>query len=537
MARLTGDCSKTLLALVAFVQAGCTATHRYYPDDDAGDLGGSPSTGGGSSLGGKSSTESASSLGGSQSAVGGSSSSGAGTIGQTAGGSSPSSSVVTLGGAVSTGTAGASNLGGNVPIGGTDIIATGGTTATFNSVSGGATAAGGISATGSASTTGGVSATGGMTAAGGLLSTNTAGTSGGAATGGASAAGGTHATGGATACSTNYQSDSLNCGSCGHSCLGGACVAGQCGSIDVTATGNSYGVALFGIDNQNLYYAQAQGGAVYASAPTSISKGATNGTGSPLVAGLFYANYYGPIGGTLFWTITPYQSSTTTAYSCDVSNCVEPTSGWKSGTGGAIRYHSLAPTHFATLEPPGTVTSIQWWDNYGIALNSYPVTNFGNSAMAAGDYVYWLEKKVDSQNAFVSASLNSVNYNTFGQAQLAGGMTKTTAILDVNEQSVLLYDSDSGDLLRVPLPLGLGNNTPTTLTNLGASGLPSATEDSNGVYVIDSQGTLSKCSASDCTNTTHILANAQVSASPIFQDSLALYWSHSSPNAIERLAK
>jgi hypothetical protein len=247
-----------------------------------------------------------------------------------------------------------------------------------------------------------------------------------------------------------------------------------------------------------------------------------------------------PISGTLLWTITPYQSSTTTGYRCDISNCVEPTGGWKSGIGFPFRYNTIAPTHFATLEPPNSGTSIQWWDNNGIALNSFSVTNAENvynSQMAAGDYAYWLGKKLDSQNAFVSASLFSVNYNTFGHAQLAGGMTKGTAILDVNELSILLYDSDSGDLLRVPLPLGLGNNAPTILTNLGASGGPSATEDSNAVYFIDSQGTFSKCSVSDCANTTHVIANAQGSASPIFQDSLALYWSHSGPNAIERLAK
>jgi len=448
-------------------------------------------------------------------------------------------------------------VGGNAPAGGSAVIPTtggntianGGSTPVTSLSTGGSTGAGGTVSTGGMTTSvvssGGTVATGGQSTTGGVATGGTSATGGASATGGTSAAGGTptggmSSTGGMTACSTNLESDSSNCGSCGHDCLGGACVSGRCSPAAMMTSGSAANwVNLFGLDDSNLYYQQAGGTAVGISSAWRISKEATDGTGTSLITGLAYATYHGPIGGTLFWTITPYMSSTTTGYLCDASNCVVPTSGWKSSIGFTFNYHSIVPTHYATLEPPSTATLIQWWDNSGFAIRDFPVTdavNSPHSIMAAGDYYYWLGKNLDAQNNFVSASLYCVKYSTGGMAQLAGGMTASTEIVDANEQSVLLFDPGSGNLLRVPLPLGLGNNAPIALTNVGNE-RPSATEDSNFVYWIDSQGTMAKCSAANCAPTSVIVANAQNSASPLFQDSRALYWSHSGPDAIERLAK
>jgi hypothetical protein len=163
-------------------------------------------------------------------------------------------------------------------------------------------------------------------------------------------------------------------------------------------------------------------------------------------------------------------------------------------------------------------------------------TRYVQSIIAAGNFVYWIRQTIDTNNKFVSASLFSVNYLTLSLAQLAGSITQNTMILDASAQSVLLFDGSAGNILRVPLPLGIGNNAPAFLTT-AASASAAATEDSSAVYILDGSGTLSKCSPSNCAATTQVLANGQNSPSKLFQDSKALYWSHSNPSAIERLSK
>jgi hypothetical protein len=188
MARLTGYCSTTFLVLLASVQTGCSATHRVYPDDDAGETsaggalstGGSTATGGASSIGGASSTGAASSLGGSSAAGGGFSG------GLSSAGGTSASTGASLGGAA----------------------ATGGTAATTNASLGGASAGGAAAAGGAATAAGGTSAiASSATVTAGSTSVSTGGAN--AGTGGASPA-----TGGASACSKATDctnTDPINC--------------------------------------------------------------------------------------------------------------------------------------------------------------------------------------------------------------------------------------------------------------------------------------------------------------------------------------
>jgi hypothetical protein len=304
---------------------------------------------------------------------------------------------------------------------------------------------------------------------------------------------------------------------------------------------------LFGIDDQYLYFRFTDSGAVGFTGAARISKTATKGTGTILIDGRSYSTFYGPVSGELIWLSTPYMSNNTTAYQCDVRNCAEPSAGWRAGIGPAIGFTSEAPTHFATIESCAPATCINWWSSTGLSFQTYEYTTISKdvpSRMAAGDYVYWIGKKLDVDGNFVTASLYRVEPQTLSRAQLAGGITESVSIVDVNEQSVLLYDRDATSLLRVPLPLGLGNGAPAALTIItGGQPLanpPSATEDAGAVYWIDQEGTLSKCSPSDCVSTTKVLANAQNDPSPLFQDSAALYWSHSNygeADSLVRLAK
>lgn len=86
---------------------------------------------------------------------------------------------------------------------------------------------------GSGGVGGGSGGTGGTGATGGSAG-STGGVSGAGATGGASGAGGGPSDAGDASdapdanCGANLQTDALNCGACGHSCLGGQCQGGKC---------------------------------------------------------------------------------------------------------------------------------------------------------------------------------------------------------------------------------------------------------------------------------------------------------------------
>ncbi|MGB8294984.1 MAG: hypothetical protein WCG85_06120 [Polyangia bacterium] len=67
--------------------------------------------------------------------------------------------------------------------------------------------------------------------------------------------------------------------------------------------------------------------------------------------------------------------------------------------------------------------------------------------------------------------------------------------------------------------------------------LQAATEVPNGIYWLDTAGTLSRCAASNCTGTQTVLAIGQSEAYTLYQDATALYWGRSGPNQVVWLAK
>jgi hypothetical protein len=56
----------------------------------------------------------------------------------------------------------------------------------------------------------------------------------------------------ATGCETDLDNDKLNCGACGHSCLGGACKVGKCQPVQIASTSQPSGLA---VDKTHVYFA------------------------------------------------------------------------------------------------------------------------------------------------------------------------------------------------------------------------------------------------------------------------------------------
>jgi len=341
----------------------------------------------------------------------------------------------------------------------------------------------------------------------------------------------------------NPQSDPGNCGSCGHNCLGGTCIAGQCqaGVVFNPATRPS----VFGLDSSFLYYQveipPTQPGNYSSADAYQVNKTALGSGGSRVLVGASYQAYEGIIGTKMFTTVY-YDQST-----CDIGSCAA-TMARLPGSGGRmslIPFRSPSPQYFAVFDALAASSSLSftWYTTANAVVNTYSESFEGTSAtysypsiIAFGDFVYWLRSKSDG--ATTDTSLFTVSVSNLTPAYLASSVSSSMQIIDANAHSLLLLDG-AGSIYRVPLPTGLGVNSPQPVTTLSSniSGIAYATEDTAGVFFFDPDGTLYHCDPLNCNATRSILANAQSPTGPIYQDASALYWANSTPFAVMRLAK
>jgi hypothetical protein len=98
-------------------------------------------------------------------------------------------------------------------------------------------------------------------------------------------------------CDMDVVGDPLNCGACGHSCLGGSCVSGACQPVTLAPTNGSVGIA---IDSTFIYWADIDAGAI-----RKVSKALTQqGIPSSVVSGLTAQRVQGVAsdGSYIYWT-------------------------------------------------------------------------------------------------------------------------------------------------------------------------------------------------------------------------------------------
>jgi hypothetical protein len=285
------------------------------------------------------------------------------------------------------------------------------------------------------------------------------------------------------------------------------------------------------VDSTHVYYTSSNV-QLFREPKTDLS-----GTGTSLVGSNYYSNY-SVVGGTLYWNVTP------TIYYCTAGNC-SSTQNTATTEGNVIANVGANTSHVAVWYTSNTNSScssasfcLDWLNADSSIYTQYsdsyiPSTSGGSetytSFTTAGNLVYWIANEYNSASAFVKGTLFSASTS---RAQLAGGLSENMTILDVNDASVILSDA-SGNLFRVPLPLGLGTQSPQSI---GVTGV-AAVEDAGNLYWIDSQGTVYQCTSSSCASTTVVRANGQASAARMRQDSTTLYWGRANPSQVMKMAK
>jgi hypothetical protein len=348
-----------------------------------------------------------------------------------------------------------------------------------------------------------------------------------------------------TTCGTscvNLATDPKNCGTCGHDCLGGACITGHCQPA-VVASSSTAQLSVIGVDAASLYF-QAYDGLT--NTAYQVSRTGQGATGSLLDSGDFDTSYLGVIGTKLFLSPTSDVFQYCDINSTDSTHC-SATKTALPGAGTLATFKSQTPPaqYFALYDnPTQTEATISWYTTGGTLVKT--VTDTPSVAaysylglFAYGDAAYWIR-------SFLNADLTPLDATVYTASVANPTLTYLTAntlpdiysIIDANAKSVLLVGPSNG-LYRVALPNGTPSAKPALLFSTGSSAtILGATEDANAVYWLQSDGTVNSCLATFCQR--QILVFNQNVFGDLYQDSSALYWGDSTAagaGQVMRLAK
>jgi hypothetical protein len=331
-------------------------------------------------------------------------------------------------------------------------------------------------------------------------------------------------------CSADTSDDPLNCGSCGHDCLGGTCVASQCQPIVLATSDNPEEIAVQG---STLYW--TTGGTintVYSCDVSSCTPGNAGGCGGTFGIAVDSAHYY----------FTCFVSDQ--VYACANAGCGKP-----GGFGPVDNQYS--PTGITS-----DTTALYWlWQQGGPAPGGMhtgqvmtapldggpPVTLRTGQNLPAGIAVqagvlYWTETQAAyNQVSTCSVAANCTDYRQIATSQNNPDQIKVDSTYAYFTNNGSSPGSGDGSVVRV----NLGGGGVTTLA--GSQAFPRGiVVDASYVYWVNQgatpgTGTVSRVPIA--TGSTNVLATGQASPWGLAEDDKSLYWTDNASGQIMRLAK
>lgn len=439
------------------------------------------------------------------------------------------------GGAGSSGAAG-SSLGGTVGGSGAGTGGSGGHSQGGGTAGGGGSAAGVGGSVSQGGASGAAQGAAGATGAGG-----TAGTGG--------SLGGTAGAGGAPTC-TNITTDASNCGTCGHSCLGGTCVAGICQPL------------LLGTVPSTTDYARetvVSGGKVYVFTQVGVGNASnvwqtdanTPGTPTETMTG-------GEVGcvmnGELFWVASG--TSGYTIDSCTLSNC--------TGTTTPI---VMIPSGGFVQQVPGcdTVNNEIVWATQSSGSSSYTINRasptgsngrsttsfffpddgtswqllFGSPYPGETDRIFYMDaNSTTGQTTLYYIATDVTNAAGVSVATISGQLAGFPQSVLANDTIVLAGEYASSSVYETfsaPLPNGILSGVPPMFMDGSIFG---GVIDQTTFYGSVSSATnvpsdaVVKCPLSNCSSPT-IISRGQANANYFADDATAIYWTTSAQTSTQ----
>jgi hypothetical protein len=320
----------------------------------------------------------------------------------------------------------------------------------------------------------------------------------------------------------NLQTDGMNCGVCGHSCLGGACTGGKCQPVTLaTSTGQNTDIA---VDATNVYWARyGSPGAVLSCAINNCAATLTTLAGSEIYPASMVVD-----ATNIYWLTGTLSGTNGNVKTCPITGC--------PGAGPTVLVSGLAIPKLLALNAgklywtqagDGTVRSCTA-SSCASTLTTLATTSPGVPFGIAtdGTNLYW---GTGTPNSVSKCSL----------ANCAGTITTLVSGLQYQADRIALSATDiyitshtsPGDIWKCSL--GGCGTSPTTISSPGNAW--GVVVDATNVYWTDyANYTVSKCALSGCASPT-VMATT-TSMGTLAQDATSLYFTSYS-TTVYRLAK
>jgi len=332
---------------------------------------------------------------------------------------------------------------------------------------------------------------------------------GGTGTGGSGGAGGSAGSGGSGTVCTNTQADPANCGTCGHSCLGGTCTAGQCQPLllgrydrylgeNGLSIGDSYVYAKG--ETNLLVRAKKDGSSLTVSPlPTFATSGCSGGGAEEINGRVFYQ-----------W----YDGTTCRMAVCSTADCDGTTQGFSPADASA---------YVQSFAVDRTNSRVFWYDGSSKQIMTAPASATGTPTATAISGNFTADGK---WTGYAAGGVLFSDAMSIDRIPASGGTYQS--LLDttgVNSGSLWatptrLYFSDPTGTNFVTLPTASGGHQLVTAT--AARLLWS--DDVDLYWTTVDSTTLFTCKVANCAGTTKMIYTTTCLIDAVRGESTAIYW-------------
>jgi hypothetical protein len=337
--------------------------------------------------------------------------------------------------------------------------------------------------------------------------------------------------------SVDLKTDPMNCGACGHDCLGGECDAGQCRPTTIASQQDEPGTLA--TDETYIYW---MGTHDALARNYYIARRRIDGTDDVKEI----ANSEAQISALTLSSSNLYWVNADHVRACSVPNCLE----------GPHDIVATASTRCLDVlyEPSNSTLYWSCVSNYqqndgslwsitvpGSTPTHVEPSSANPSQMTSdGENVYWQNSSGfgSDNNLAADGAIWKLHLQDGSRTKLVSGLTMNIGYLAMGGKTLYFSNSTDTELLGLPLPYGAA--VPTKITNASVYGMVA---DERAVYWSDcGKGVINRCPHSGC-STPEPIAVGQSCPRSMAQDAKSIYWLSAEGGAsvqsypIQRLAK